>query len=37
MRYMDALTERHLGYDHTFMDAEKETCALAFARSLMQP
>lgn len=24
MRYVDALTERHLGYDHTFMDAEKE-------------
>ena len=36
MRYVDALTERHLGYDHTFMDAEKEACARAFARSLMQ-
>ena len=36
MRYMEALTERHLGYDHTFMDAEKETRARAFARSLMQ-
>ena len=37
MRYVDALTERHLGYDHTFMDAEKETRARTFARSLMQP
>lgn len=36
MRYVDALTERHLGYDHTFMDAEKEARARAFARSLMQ-
>lgn len=36
MRYVDALTERHLGYDHTFMDAEKEACARAFARALMQ-
>ena len=36
MRYMDALTERHLGYDHTFMDAEKKNRARAFARSLMQ-
>lgn len=37
MRYMDALTERHLGYDHTFMDAEKETRTRTFARALMQP
>ena len=36
MRYVDALTERHLGYDHTFMDAEKEARARAFARALMQ-
>ena len=36
MRYVDALTERHLGYDHTFMDAEKKNRARAFARSLMQ-
>lgn len=36
MRYVDALTERHLGYDHTFMDAEKKNRARAFARSLMK-
>ena len=36
MRYVDALTERHLGYDHTFMDAEKEARARAFARALMR-
>ena len=34
LRYLDALTERHLGYDREFMDEEKAERARTFAREL---
>lgn len=33
LQYIGMLAERHLGYQTTFMDAEKEEHARAFARA----
>lgn len=35
LRYMGQLAERHLGYNTTFMDAEKEKHARAFAQEMI--
>ena len=36
LRYLGSHAERHLGYNTTFMDAEKDARTRAFARSLLQ-
>ncbi|MBN7772507.1 flavodoxin family protein [Clostridium aminobutyricum] len=35
LQFIGALSERHLGYQHTFMDDEKEAHARAFARNMI--
>lgn len=37
MRWLGALTERHMGYDTVFMDGEKAAHAVDFARQVLMP